>query len=68
MMDGCSEFKITATELSLDAINEKTFSSKNYLHITATITEQGTNKMDVATGKTKVVLKVSLDSTYLNNN
>lgn len=62
MVNGCSDFKIDRTELGLDTPIEHT---KSYIHVTATITEYGTNKMDMATGKSKIVYKVHTTSNII---
>ncbi|CAG9766185.1 unnamed protein product [Ceutorhynchus assimilis] len=57
MVNGCAEFQIDKATFGVESLNEKMFDSKKYLQITATITEHGTNKMDVASGKSKILLK-----------
>lgn len=59
MLDGCSTFLITSQELMFSKIKEKSpmYDPKLHVYITATVTEKGTNRMDITTGKSLVILK-----------
>lgn len=56
---GCAEFKIPSTELNISNLKEKfpMYDPKMSIHITATLTEKGTNRIDVTTGKIPIILK-----------
>lgn len=59
MENGCAYFDISKYELNLSDIS-KEFSLADpriFLHITATVTEQGTTKMDIVTGKSEIHVK-----------
>ncbi|XP_050293499.1 murinoglobulin-1-like [Anthonomus grandis grandis] len=53
MINGCSQFTLNRTEINIKSVHDR----RGFLHITATITEYGTNKMDVTTGKIKIMSK-----------
>nr|CAH7731884.1 unnamed protein product [Callosobruchus chinensis] len=57
--NGCTDFIIPAKELALDKVKEKfpMYDPKVYLQITATVTEKGTNRIDITTGRILVYLK-----------
>ncbi|XP_049817832.1 murinoglobulin-2-like isoform X2 [Aethina tumida] len=58
LTDGCTDFVITRNELNLENINSLlTSDPKIYVHITATVTEYGTNRMQMAMVKCLVVTK-----------
>lgn len=58
MVFGCAEFKFNQTELNLEILKHQQFPWQTYLHLTATVTEFGTNKMDVTTGRIELTLQV----------
>ncbi|CAG9820997.1 unnamed protein product [Phaedon cochleariae] len=72
MQNGCSEFLITNEELELYKIKEK-LSSDNQgivLHITATVNERGTNRIELTTAKISLnneayTMKFKSDSMFL---
>lgn len=53
MENGCGEFILTSEDLSLIRKLSST-ENKMYLHITATATEKGTNKIEIVFGKIAV--------------
>lgn len=59
MLDGCSTFSISSQELMFSKIKEKSpmYDPKLHIYITATVTEKGTNRMDITSGKGLVILK-----------
>ncbi|XP_076257908.1 alpha-1-macroglobulin-like isoform X1 [Rhynchophorus ferrugineus] len=59
MYKGCAHFYITREELSLADIHGQFLMghSKIFLHIKATITEQGSTNVDIASGKAEIHLK-----------
>lgn len=55
-MNGCAQFSLSNEDLHLNYLNISRWgnfdqSNKNYLQIAATVTEQGTNKIHITSGK-----------------
>ncbi|KAJ8978718.1 hypothetical protein NQ317_015966 [Molorchus minor] len=59
MNNGCGEFTLTSEEHTFSKVKEKypMYDPKIHIHITATVTEKGTSRIDMTTGKSLVFLK-----------
>ncbi|KAH1001219.1 hypothetical protein HUJ04_013456 [Dendroctonus ponderosae] len=63
-MVGCAHFTINQTELGLEKLQDSQW--QTYLLLTATVTEFGTNQMDVTSGRVELSLKVAAPDLNLN--
>lgn len=58
MMDGCAEFSISSDNLDLSARERiPNNDPRMYLYITSTITEAGTNRIDITNGRVFIFFK-----------
>ncbi|CAH1996552.1 unnamed protein product [Acanthoscelides obtectus] len=57
--NGCTDFIIPSQELALENVKDKfpMYDPKVYLQMAATVTEKGTNRIDITTGRILVYLK-----------